>query len=314
MSPHVLVYTFAVGSTVGLCGALAPAQVTSVETQQLVASNGQTEDGLGVSVTMDGDWAIFGAPGSDSLAVDVGAVYAYNLDTGQEFEIPPLAASLVEFGRSLDLDNDVLVVGAPEYINKGMISVYQFNQTYGTWGFSTTWEAQGVGGLGDRLGQSVAVSGDVVAAGGPYNDLAANDGGFVQVRRLILGSGYVIQGNLTASDAMANAWFGWDVAAAGNVVVVGAPGHNGHGAAYIYRYTGKYWKEEAQLVPGLAVVGNRIGYSVATDGNLVLVGVPGHALWKGVVFAYEWNEKLGVWALVDRLEAHDGAILDSTLR
>lgn len=66
--------------------------------------------------------------------------------------------------------------------------------------------------------------------------------------------------------------FGASIAVAGNLAVVGAPGEQGNrGAAYVFHFDGKLWREEARLVATDSVAGHRLGERVAIDGDTVVV-------------------------------------------
>jgi hypothetical protein len=73
-----------------------------------------------------------------------------------------------------------------------------------------------------------------------------------------------------------DARFGTAVAAAADLLVVGAPDRPGGGEAIVFRRTGRAWREEAVL-RGAAGEGDRFGASVATDGTKILVGAPGES-------------------------------------
>jgi len=71
---------------------------------------------------------------------------------------------------------------------------------------------------------------------------------------------------------------GFSVAAAGDIAVVGAYGDEtqviGGGSVTVYRRLEGDWTEEIQLLPPVPHVGDWFGYSVATDGARIVVGVP----------------------------------------
>lgn len=87
-----------------------------------------------------------------------------------------------------------------------------------------------------------------------------------------------------AGGARPGARFGQAVALAGQLLVVGAPGAapdtEGRasaevGTVQVLRRTGDGWVPDAVLVPHPAVPGSRFGWSVATDGQRVVIGAPG---------------------------------------
>ena len=94
------------------------------------------------------------------------------------------------------------------------------------------------------------------------------------------------QFKLTASDAAADDSFGWSVAIDGDTVVVGAfnDGNtgagkwDGAGSVYVYRTSdgGATYDEVAKLTAADAASRDYFGYSVAIDGDTIVVGAP----WK----------------------------------
>ncbi len=97
---------------------------------------------------------------------------------------------------------------------------------------------------------------------------------------------------------------GFSVAAGGDIAVVGAYGDEtqviGGGSVTVYRLTAGEWTEEVQLLPPAPNVGDWFGYSVATDGVRIVVGVPYGAAQgvprAGHVLMYRHDASLG-WEL-----------------
>lgn len=153
-------------------------------------------------------------------------------------------------------------------------------------------------GSGDQFGYAVAISGDTVVVGAPYeqssskgvnslaNNEAANAGAvYVFVRN---GEIWNEQGYLKASNAQAGDWFGWSVGISGDTLVVGAIGEdsaatgvNGDssnndalnsGAAYLFVRNNGIWAEQAYLKASNAETNDQFGRAVAISGNTVVVG------------------------------------------
>lgn len=116
--------------------------------------------------------------------------------------------------------------------------------------------------------------------------------------------------------------FGFSVALQGDVAVIGAPyesvGGNGvQGAAYVFRYTfifgsGFTWALEAQLTASDGAAGDNFGWSVALDGDTVLVGARsaniGPTTWQGAAYAYTHSG--GNWTEQAKLVASNGSDSD----
>ena len=168
---------------------------------------------------------------------------------------------------------------------------------------------------GDRLGFSVAISGDTAVVGAWQEDAAGTDAGAVYVfQRNEGGAGnWGEVAKLTASDAQANDLFGTSVAVSSNTAVVGARGKDGGaGAVYVFqRNQGgtDNWGEVKKLAASNA--GDQFGFSVAISNNTVVVGaisadVGGNNT--GAAYFYQRDEGgTDNWGAVKMLTASDAA-------
>ena len=89
---------------------------------------------------------------------------------------------------------------------------------------------------------------------------------------------------LLASDGGPGDEFGYSVAVDGDRAVIGAPYDDDLGAdsgsAYVFRFDGYNWVQEAKLLPGDAPPGDSysppgFGYNVAIDGETIAVSAVG---------------------------------------
>ena len=157
-------------------------------------------------------------------------------------------------------------------------SAYVFVRSGGVWSQQQKLLASDAA-AGDLFGVSVAISGETVVVGAPFDDGAA---GFDQ------GSAYVFvrsggvwsqQQKLEASDAAAGDMFGSSVAISGETVVVGAPLDDGaagtdQGSAYVFVRSGGVWSQQQKLEASDAAAVDCFGFSVAISGETVVVGAP----------------------------------------
>ena len=127
----------------------------------------------------------------------------------------------------------------------------------------------------DFFGNSVSISDDTAVVGAVEDDDKGVDSGSAYVFRYN-GSAWVQEAKLTASDGEADDYFGVSVSISGDMVVVGAYGDDGvpanSGSAYIFRYDGNNWVEEAILTASDGAEGDLFGYSVSISGDTVVVG------------------------------------------
>lgn len=259
----------------------------SYETQKLLASDGGTlYHYFGYSVAISDDIAIVGAPLDNSNGTDAGAVYVFRRYGTAWIEQAKLTASDAApagdyFGWSVDIEGDVMVIGAdhddPNGTSSGAAYVFRFT------GCGWVQEAKLVasdGSAEDYFGQRVAVSGNTIVVGAPYDDPNGSSSGAAYVYRFN-GLNWVQEQKLTASDGAASDYFGYsvDVSQMGpdQAILIGATGNDANGAAYVFRYSvfGLTWIEEAKLVASDGQANDGFGCSVGLGQDRAVVGASG---------------------------------------
>jgi FG-GAP repeat protein len=231
-------------------------------------------------------------------------------------------------GFSVAVAGDRVVVGAPlddlgADFNQG--SAYVFAKGASGWPSATEIAKLTASDAapGDRLGSSVAISGDEVVAGAPLDDVGANAD---------QGSAYVFEkpasgwanatetAKLAASDGAAGDFLGFSVAVAGDTVVAGADrdhvGANAfQGSAYVFQKPAAGWAsatETAKLTASDGGLDDGLGFSVAAAGDTVVAGAHGDDvganLEQGSVYVFE--KPVAGWASATetaKLTSSDGA-------
>jgi len=252
------------------------------EWAKLLASDGETEDYFGCAVAISGDTAVVGAYRDvvGPYGYMLGSAYVFRHDGSSWTEEQKLLASDGEhgdiFGWSVAICNDTIVIG--NYVDNndnglwaGGAYVFRFN--------GSSWvEEQKLlasdGAAQDLFGRSVGVCDDIVVIGADGDD---DDCGAAYVFRYD-GSSWTEEQKLLASDREAGDLFGYSAALSENAVVVGAEGDDDNGfhsgSAYVFRYNGSSWVQEAKLLPSDGAAEDRFGVAVAMSGDAVVVGVP----------------------------------------
>ena len=129
----------------------------------------------------------------------------------------------------------------------------------------------------------VAIAGDFVVVGAPASSTTYTylSGSAYVFRTTDGGATYVEVAKLTNSDPPPNDNFGSSVAIDGNAIVVGVSydndGGSSCGSAYVFRTTdgGATYVEIAKLTASDAAASDYFGYSVAIDGDTIVVGAYG---------------------------------------
>jgi hypothetical protein len=260
-----------------------------VETARLVHTGGSANDGLGVSVAVDGDVAVVGQPINFTSAVaGIARVFVRTAGVWNETAslIPSDSAIGDVFGWRVAISGDTIVVGA--YLATagdlaGEGKAYVFVRPAGGWSGVLHENAQlgnfnGAAQTGpDTLGISVAISGSTVVAGA-VGSLGGTGLAFVFTEPRTGWSG-AINPSATLS-APSGFGTGFSAAISGDVVVVGAPGTNDRdGEAFVWEKPAAGWAgvitESADLLPATPLShGNQFGDSVAIDADTVVVGAP----------------------------------------
>jgi hypothetical protein len=254
----------AANSPAAAVAAAEPSSPTLSHNTYLKASNTDPSDGFGTSVAIDGDTMVVGAVSEDSNAVGVNGNQA---------------------------DDSAYGSGA----------AYVFVRVGGGWSQQAYLKASNPDNY-DDFGRSVAIDGNTVVIGAPFEDSAATGVGGDQASDDAVNSGaaYVFtrtgsawtqQAYLKASNTGQDDHFGESVSVSADTVVVAASmeasdattingnqasnAAGGAGAAYVFTRTGVSWSQQAYLKASNAQSGDAFGYDVAISGDTVLVGAPG---------------------------------------
>ena len=147
------------------------------ELQELLGSGATTGDRFGGALAVDGNTLVVGA----KLQGTTGAAYVFEFNGTSWVETATLTAALGMagdlFGHSVAIDADRIAVTALGE-NGGQGAAYVFEKPAGGWAGTLTESAKLIDpdvSIGDRFGLAIAVSGDSVAVGSPFQDGAGAD-------------------------------------------------------------------------------------------------------------------------------------------
>ena len=269
--------------TSSLWGQTSITPYSATEDLKVIASDAANGDNFGNRVAIQGDVAVIGATEDD----DKGSVYVFERAGGVWSESAKLTASDGgsghQFGSGVAIDGDVIVIGAQK---DGNGSAYVFVKPGGGWatGTETAKLTASDGASGDRFGCSVDIAGDVIVVGAYFDHLTTDDQGsaYVFVKP---GGGWATgteTAKLSASDANAFDYFGFEVAISGDVIVagkfrddLGGGPNDDKGGAYVFVKPGGGWasgNETAKLTASDAAIGDYFGYQVDIWGDVIVSG------------------------------------------
>ena len=290
------------------------------------------DDNFGYSIVTEGDLVVVGVPNQDydsnsgNFATNAGAVYVFSKDEGGTDKwgiVKKISASGTNarvasdgFGGSVGLSGNLIVVGAlaQDYDASGANlattagAAYIYSKDQGgtdNWGQVAKIVGTGTNGrvASDRFGSSVAIDGNVVVVGAPFQEydasganMASNTGAAYIFSKDQGGTdnwGQVTKIVATGTNArVANDRFGFSVDIDGDVAVVGVPfqdydasGANSlssAGAAYVYSKDQGGTDNWGQVKKIVATgtngrnQGDDFGEFVAIDGDIIVVGADDH--------------------------------------
>lgn len=217
----------------------------------LKASNTGSLDEFGKAVALDGNVAVIGAPGEDSVAKGVngngnddtaansGAAYVFvrsgKLWVQQAYLKASNGVTGDLFGTAVAVSGSTVVIGAPQQ-DGATGAAYVFVRNGWVWSQQAILKASNAQ-LGDQFGASVAISGTSILVGAPEEDSVAT---------LVGGNA----GDNTVSNS---------------------------GAAYVFTRSGTAWTQQAYVKASNTGAGDRFGKAVALSGDRALIGAAAEA-------------------------------------
>jgi hypothetical protein len=223
-----------------------------------------------------------------------------------------------QFGYSVDIDGDIVVVGKSGVANfKGAVFVYRIIDTNDSILISQLAKLTASDGFAfDLFGWSVAINGNTILVGA--RGVNKNDS-------IYAGSAYLF-GN-PSNDSNSPEWtqlqilqpndltqtdeFGWSVALDENIAVVGTNDPDAY-AAYVFlpvdsTLSSSSWTQMAKLTGS---TGSLFGYSVAVAGSLIVVGARvadnTNGNGTGAAFVFTKSSSSSSWTQMTQLVADDG--------
>ena len=295
------------------------------EQAHLTASDAAPSDNFGWSVSINGETIIIGAYLDDTSAgTDAGSAYVFvrtgTTWTEQAHLTASDAAPSDNFSHSVAISGETAVVSAQADDTSGgedAGSAYVFIRTGSSWTEQAHLTASDGAGH-DIFGYSVAISGETVVVGAPFDITAlATGSAYVFVRT---GTTWTEQAHLTTVPAAAFDEFGHSVAISGGTIVVGAPrfnifggGGTDAGAAFVFVRTGSSWSQQAQLKASDGAPFAIFGQSVSISGETVVIGAPfdDTSTLQDAGSAYLFVRAGGSWSQQAQFIASDAAMADA---
>ncbi len=213
------------------------------------------------------------------------------------------------YGQAIALDNDLLVVGAPNssLVNRfaGLTYIYRWQKNkfrLDQYIFADN------ANRSDFFGTSVAISNNYIAIGAPEDDEQAKNSGAVYVYEYT--DQLEFKHKLKSNNIHRNEYFGQSIDMFVNELAVGAWGHCNNqkraGQVSIYRLEFSDWHHTQTITPSYYIKNEAFGYKIALIENFLVVGAPANSEKKkldGIAYVFEkidevWVEENKVYGTI----------------
>ena len=246
-------------------------------------------------VALDGRRSVVAVVGGPAALT---GVRVYERDDGgnwvKEADVTPSTEMRTsdQFGSSVAVRGDVILVGAPRYAQAGAVFVFTRDASTGDWVEQVTLTPE-AGGTDSAFGAAVAFDAEVALVGAPGT--RSSRGAVVGFASDGTGSWNVPTRILPARRATGDL-FGAALSVVGDELVVGSPGMNGfRGGAYVFTREGVGWASSQVLTSEEPESGWELGSSVGLGPDYVVTGAPGAdgGMGRAAVFSRGADESYG---------------------
>jgi hypothetical protein len=258
---------------------------------------------FGWAVACDSERVIVGALRASLTtgAYPRGLAFVYAQAGGTWFEeaiLDPQEAQSFNVGWSVDIDGDVALVSG-EVIGATLSYgvVYVFARSGSSWVKEATLTSPH--SYDHRFGTSVSIRGDTAYIG----SIDQLKGGGVYVFKRAASTWTLIQDFYSPLGKIGD-WLGYSLAVDATTLVAGMPRktlfqHGAAGGARIFELQGSTWLETQELIPKGYSAGEYAGWSVALDGDTLVLGMDAIEAETGSFYVYSrgptgWMEQLEI--------------------
>ena len=238
----------------------------------------------GESLDMTSSWLAIGSPETTTSGVTAGAVHLYRNIGSRWISAgtlhPPVPSESAEFGHSVAITDDILVVGAPgsgSGSSQDEGAAYIYRRVGLNWTLEQQLEPAGDED-GAEFGISVAAEGDIVAVGAWYAQ-ATSDSGAVYLYSHD-GLNWNLDQLIESPDSSGDKHFAASVELSGDILLVTDPRadagpEDDAGAVYAYKaFSATLWAFLQKITAPSPIDGGQFGHSIDVLGDQLLVGAP----------------------------------------
>jgi hypothetical protein len=278
-------------------------------------------DILGISAAISGDFAVVGARNASAGGINyAGAVYVfkYNGHTWEKYSkiVAHDSKSYSDFGMSLGIDGNLIIVGAHNHNDIG--AAYIYKNVLGNW-LEQAELIPSKGKSGDIFGWTVDINKDKAIVGAENNDTIGTNSGIAYIYENI-NSKWQETAILVPKEIKAGDLFGSSVSISDSLAIIGASWstENGKprcGAVYVYKKDKSGWINKCKITPPTIRSYCYFGSSVSLVKNVAIIGASGDindstAYESGTAYIYNITNDT-IWTLKKKIFSSKGQAYDS---
>jgi len=240
-------------------------QTSWIEKAKLNSSDGSPQDKFGLSVSLDNDIALIGAP-DDITGLKKGSAYIFRFDGTSWNEEQKLLPSdnALNFGCQVAIQGDLALVGSTD---ENAVYFFKFN--------GSSWNEEqkitpSVASIWAKFGVSINIDNNVMIVGAHQDDTPGTSAGSAFIFRYN-GTKWNEEQKLIGLEEDEYDAFGYSSDIAGNYSIIGAVGTQNGGAAYIFEYNGTSWIQKTRLLANTNPH-DAFGHSVSIQNEKAIVG------------------------------------------
>ena len=269
---------------------------------------------FGTSVGLSGSNLIVGTDYGSAGSFDYVNFYSKTTNDweskGKIYNSDNAGGENIIFGKSVSIDGNTAIVGAPYYSSPsteiGVAFIYTLVD--GKWTMKQKLAPTDLSSSA-YFGTSVYISGDTAIIGAFRDDATGSNSGSAYVYTNNNGT-WELKQKLTLESGYANYMFGYSLCLYDNDIVVGAPCYNGNeGCAFVFSLEDNVWVNKGQIIANDAAAGNNFGQAVSIYNNTIFIGAPNSNSDKGSVYTYNKTAN-GSWNYVSKIVTNDGVAND----
>lgn len=240
-------------------------------------------ESFGVSVDIDGEWAVIGAwEGCWDAWGPLGCAYVYRLKAGSwvfQQKLEETSLSYFSFyGASVSIDGDTMAIAA-DFSSR--VFIYVLNG--GSWVKESVINGPNGGTFGASMALEKGVPQSTLIVGAPNADISNQSNTGSAYAYVGNGANWNLQFTFSPSPLRQNRYVGRGIALSGDTALIGAPresdGSVRSGAVYAYRRTANQWSLEEKIISPNGQFEDNFGQSVSLSNQQAVIGASGEDLF-----------------------------------